>query len=256
MNDSIHTWREGGVQHIQFNRPEKKNALTNAMYRAWADALVTADADPQVRAVVFSGAGGQFTAGNDLGDFLDDPPRGEDAPVFSLLQALVSVGKPLIAAVEGAAVGIGTTVLLHCDLAFASAEARFQMPFVSLGLCPEAASSLLLPARVGPARAAQWLLTGAAFGAAEAERAGLVNAVCETGQVLDTASQAARLIAAQPPAAVRLTRDLLRRPQRDAVNATLSEEGRLFVERLASAEAREAFAAFFEKRAPDFSRFQ
>ena len=246
--------RDGGVLHLVLARPAKKNAITRAMYAALTDALGAAASDAGVRAVVLSGAGGVFTAGNDLGDFLLDPPAGPDSPVFRFLRAASTFPKPLVAAVEGPAVGIGTTILLHCDLAYAAPDARFKMPFVDLGLVPEAASSLLLPRVAGPMRAAGWLLFGEAFSADDALAAGLVNEV-----VADPTARAlerAHTLAAKPPQAVRLTKALLRRADADAVQETILVEGAHFTERLASPEAQEAFTAFFEKRAPDFSPFQ
>jgi enoyl-CoA hydratase/carnithine racemase len=253
MSDHLRTETAGGVLHLVFDRPEKKNALTLAMYEGLTAALASSAADPAVRAVVLSGTGGAFSAGNDLSDFLSDPPSGEDSPVFRFLHAASTFPKPLLAAVEGPAVGIGTTVLLHCDLAWAAPSARFRLPFVDLGLVPEAASSLLLPRAVGPKRAAEWLLLGEAFGAEEAVQAGLVNAVVD-GPVA-VAMERARGLARKPPEAVRLAKALLRRSYTQAVAETIREEGRLFVERLASPEAQEAFSAFLEKRPPDFSRF-
>lgn len=248
--------RSGAVLTITLNRPQKKNALTGAMYTDLAEALGAASADPAVRVVVLRGAQGNFTSGNDLGDFLNDPPRDREAPVFRFMLAACEFDKPLVAAVEGVAVGIGTTVLLHCDLVFAAHDARFQMPFVNLGLCPEAASSLLLPHRAGTVRAAEWLLLGEPFGATQALGAGLVNRVCEPGEVRAIAEQAAARLAAQPPASVRLTRRLMRGVQAAEVRAAILREADAFVARLDSPEAREAFTAFAEKRKPDFSRFQ
>ena len=246
--------RDGGVLHLALSRPAKKNAITRAMYAGLAEALVEAAPDPSVRAVVLSGTGGVFTAGNDLGDFLIDPPSGPESPVFRFLEAASTFPKPLVAAVAGPAVGIGTTILLHCDLAYAAPDARFTMPFVDLGLVPEAASSLLLPRVAGPMRAAGWLLFGEAFSAADALAAGLVNEMVSdpTARALERA----HTLAAKPPEAVRLTKALLRRPDAAAVRETMAVEGERFTERLASPEAQEAFMAFFEKRAPDFSQFE
>ncbi len=246
MSESIRADRAGAVLRLTLARPEKKNALTGGMYAALADALDAAAADDAVRAVVLAGEGGAFTAGNDLMDFVMDPPTGADSPVFAFLRAVSTFPKPLVAAVDGAAVGVGTTVLLHCDLVYAAPTARFRLPFVDLGLVPEAGSSLLLPVAVGPARAAEWMLLGEPFGAADALVAGLVNEVVD--DPLARATERAQTLAGKPPEAVRLTKQLLRRPLAEAVRATMEAEGVLFVERLASDEAQDAFAAFFARR--------
>ena len=241
------------VLHLALDRPEKKNALTRAMYATLADALEAAAADDQVRAVVLSGRGGVFTGGNDLGDFMMDPPTDPGSPVFRFLQAAATFPKPLIAAVEGPAIGIGTTLLLHCDLAYAAPGATFKMPFVDLGLVPEAASSLLLPRLAGQARAAELLLFGESFSAETAAQVGRVNEVVEDPAA--RAAERAGQLARKPPSAVRQTKALLRHDTAGAVGETMAREGALFVDRLQSPEAQEAFTAFFEKRAPDFSRF-
>ncbi|WP_119155849.1 enoyl-CoA hydratase [Caldimonas tepidiphila] len=245
-----------GVQTIEIARPGKKNALTMAMYEAMTDALQRADADVAVRAVLITGQPGVFTAGNDLEDFLQSPPDGPDAPVFRCMQALIQCGKPVVAAVTGTAIGIGTTMLLHCDLAYASDEARFGLPFTRLGLVPEFASSLLLPLRAGHVRAAEKLLLGEPFGAADALEMGLVNDLLPAGEVLAHARRVAGRFNALPAAAVRETKQLLRRGQAQAVQDALAAEVEGFVRRLRSAEAGEALQAFFDKRAPDFSRFR
>lgn len=254
MSDHVRAEREGRVLRLTLTRPEKKNALTRAMYAALADALTEACGDAGVRAVVLAGEGGAFTAGNDLFDFMMDPPRDETSPVFQFLHAAVSFPKPLIAAVEGVAIGIGTTMLLHCDLAYAAPSARFKMPFTDLGLVPEAGSSLLVPRLAGQVRAAELLLLGEAFDAETAREIGLVNAVVD--DPLAEAMERAQALAAKPPAAVRQSKALLRAPLLDRVLATIREEAALFVERLQSEEAQEAFTAFMEKRPPDFSRFE
>ena len=253
MPDHVSADTTDRVLHLVLDRPEKKNALTRAMYAALAGALEDAATDASVRVVVISGRDGVFTGGNDLGDFMMDPPTGPDSPVFRFLRAAVGFPKPLVAAVEGPAIGIGTTILLHCDLAYAAPSTLFKMPFVDLGLVPEAASSLLLPRLGGQVKASELLLFGEAFDAATARDVGLVNAVVEdpVGHALERAA----VLAAKPPAAVRLTKALLRRETADAVGEAMAHEGELFVERLGSPEAEEAFTAFFEKRAPDFSRF-
>jgi enoyl-CoA hydratase/carnithine racemase len=246
----------GGVLRVQLDRPEKKNALTRAMYTRLTEVLEAADADPATRVIVLHGAGDAFTAGNDLRDFLEQPPQDQDHPTFRFILAVSRVQKPLVAAVHGVAIGIGTTLLLHCDLVYAAEGARFHTPFVDLGLVPELASSLTLPALVGHQRAAEMLLLGQPVDATRAAQLGFVNAVVPADRLLDTAMEAARTLAAKPAASVRLTKALMRGAQAALVASTLEEEARLFVDRLASPEAREAFAAFLEKRRPDFSRFQ
>lgn len=243
------------ILRITINRPEKMNALTPAMYGALAGAIAYADGDPEIRVILLQGAGGSFTSGNDLHDFMNSPPAGEESPVFRFLQAISSAQKPIVAGVLGPAVGVGTTMLLHCDLICAGAGARFELPFVNLGLCPEAAASLLLPQLAGHQRAAELLLLGEPFGAERAREVGLVNAVLPDGEVLQQAWTLARKLAQRPPASVRLTKALLKKSGRRAVAETIAEEGRHFLQRLSSPEAMEAFAAFFEKRKPDFSGF-
>lgn len=243
------------VATIEIARPQKKNALTVAMYQAMAEALEAARADAGVRAVLITGQPGIFTSGNDLEDFVQRPPASEDSPVFRFMRALVQCDKPVVAAVTGAAIGIGTTMLLHCDLVYVADDAQLAMPFVGLGLVPEFASSLLLPQRIGHARAAQRLLLGDPFGAAEAVELGIANAVLPAGEVVRHARRIAERFNALPPAAVREAKRLLRAPQTEAVLATIHTEGEAFVQALRSPEAREAFQAFFEKRKPDFSKF-
>jgi enoyl-CoA hydratase/carnithine racemase len=237
------------VARIEIARPDKKNALTLEMYQALADALVAAEGDAQVRAVLIHGAG------NDLKDFLERPPHGDESPTWRFLRAVSSAAKPLVAAVGGAAVGIGTTMLLHCDLVYAAPNARFQLPFVPLGLVPEAASSLLLPMIAGYQRAAELLLLGQPFGSAKALGAGFVTEVVPEGELIEYARSAALALAALPPASVRLTKQLMKGRTAEAVAAQLVLEVGHFRERLASPEAKEAMSAFFEKRKPDFSRF-
>ncbi len=260
MNDLIVTETKDGVFRLEICRPDKKNALTTAMYTAMADALEAAERDPAVRVIVIhgqSGAPGIFTAGNDLGDFLANPPVAEDPPppVFRFLNTFSALKKPFIAAVNGVAVGVGTTLLLHCDLVYAGQSARFQLPFVSLGLCPEAASSLLLPMLAGHARAAEMLLLCEPFNAEKAREVGLVNTVLPDEQVLEHALAQAKKLAALPTASVKLTKQMLKSAQQTLVAQTMQSEMRLFKERLVSPEAKEAFAAFFDKRKPDFSPF-
>jgi len=243
------------VARIGLNRPEKKNALTADMYAAMADAVSAAEADPQVRVTLIHGQADCFCSGNDLKDFLERPPHGENAPVTRFLRTLSTAAKPLIAAVGGPAVGIGTTMLLHCDLVYATPETRFQLPFVSLGLVPEAASSLLLPMIAGHHRAAELLLLGRPFSAEKALAAGFVTEVIPAAELLEYARDAATAVAALPPESVRLTKALMKKRQAALVAEQMAEESQLFRQRLDSPEAKEAMNAFFEKRKPDFSRF-
>jgi enoyl-CoA hydratase/carnithine racemase len=243
------------VLRIEIARPDKKNALTQEMYAARADALGDADGDAQVRVALVHGARDCFTAGNDLKDFLDRPPHSETSPTHRFLRSLATFGKPLMAAVNGAAVGIGTTMLLHCDLVYAAPGARFQLPFVPLGLVPEAGSSFLLPYIAGYQRAAELLLLGQSFDADKAYAAGFVNTIAPEAELLERARAGALAVAALPPAAVRATKALMRGRFAPRVNEAMAEEMKVFGERLSSPEAREAMTAFFEKRKPDFSRF-
>jgi enoyl-CoA hydratase/carnithine racemase len=252
---SIRTANVDGVATLEIARPEKKNALTAEMYAALAAALRAAQADTAVRAVLITGQPGIFTSGNDLEDFMKHPPGAEDAPVFAFMEAVLALEKPLVAAVTGAAMGIGCTLLLHCDLVVVSDEARLALPFVNLGLVPEFGSSLLLAQRLGHARAAEKLLLGDAFTGAEAVELGLANAVMPPGEVLPHARRLAARFTQLPPAAVRATKGLMRAPVLPALRQALQDERALFVQRLRSPEAMEAFQAFFEKRRPDFSKF-
>lgn len=243
------------VLRIEIARPDKKNALTQDMYRAMAEALASADADAAARVALIHGARDCFTAGNDLKDFLERPPHSEKAPVSDFLRQLPAFSKPLVAAVNGAAVGIGTTMLLHCDLVYAAPGARFQLPFVPLGLVPEAASSFLLPYIAGYQRAAELLMLGQPFGADKALAAGFVTEIVPEGELFERARAAALALVALPPAALRATKALMRKRFAARIAEAMEEEGAVFRERLASPEAREAMTAFFEKRKPDFSRF-
>lgn len=256
---SIKTATLNGVATIEIARPEKKNALTVAMYQAMADALNAAQADAAVRAVLITGQPGIFTSGNDIEDFMSRPPGSgsghADSPVFQFMRALVGIDKPVVAAVTGAAIGIGTTLLLHCDLVYVSDEARLAMPFVSLGLVPEFGSSLVLPRLLGNVKAAEKLLLGDPFSPEEAVDARIANAVLPAGEVVNHARRVAERFNALPPGAVRETKKLLRRASADEVLKTIAVEGELFSARLRSPEAMEAFQAFFQKRKPDFSKF-
>ena len=254
MSEAVRVGLAGGVCHIEMARPEKKNALTAEMYRTMADGLAKAEADPAVRVILISGAGGNFTAGNDLADFLETPPMEESAPVFRFIKGFANLQKPFVAAVEGVAIGVGTTMLLHCDLAYAGSSARFALPFANLGLSPEAASSLLLPLCAGHARAAEMLMLGEAFSAQAALDAGIVNTVVPDGQALDHAFERCRKLITQPAESLRLTKQLMKRAQQALITETMNIEAEVFRQRLVSPDAKEAFAAFFEKRKPDFSK--
>lgn len=244
---------EKRVATITFARPAKKNAFTHGMYDQLAAAMAEAEHDPDVRAVLVTGAGGAFTAGNDLSDFMHNPPSGGDSPVWRVIRAFAFAEKPVIAAVEGAAVGIGTTMLLHCDLVYADPKARFALPFVDLALTPEAGSSLLLPKLIGLQRATEIFLLDNRFDTEKAHELGIVNQVTENP--IDAARAAARRLCDKPPGAVRATKRLLREPVRRQLESVLQDEGATFVTCLGSPEANEAFSAFFEKRTPDFSSF-
>ena len=252
---NVTTRAADGVLFIGIDRPDKKNALTSAMYAAMADALRAGEADSSVRCALIHGSDTAFTAGNDLADFLNDPPKDENAPVHRFLRAIAEFAKPLVAAVCGPAVGVGTTMLLHCDLVYAGDNAKLSLPFASLGLCPEAASSLLLPALVGHQRAAEKLMLGEPFGADEACAIGLVNRVLPAGEALAFAEAQARKLAAKPMSSLVETKRLMKKQAAALVPAVMREEGASFGRMLREPAAREAFSAFLEKRAPDFSKF-
>lgn len=248
----VHT--EAGVCTITLNRVDKKNSITAAMYGAMADALAAAESDPAVRVVVFQGDATVFSAGNDIGDFLNQPPAGEGAPVFRFLRGIAAFPKPVVAAVCGPAVGVGTTLLFHCDLVVAGDNAAFSMPFVNLGLCPEAASSLLVPQMMGYHRAAEALLLGEPFMAEAALEVGLVNRVVPPTEANAYAQTWAAKLAAKPLSSLLETKRLMKKGQAAQVQAVMVEEGASFGRMLREPAAREAFAAFMERRKPDFSR--
>ena len=251
----IQITKENGILTIGFNREEKKNAITAAMYQQLADAMRDAETDSAVRAILFTGKAQAFTAGNDLEDFLKNPPNSKDAPVFKFLWEISHASKPVVAAVSGVAVGIGTTLLLHCDLVYAADNARFSMPFTQLGLCPEAASSLLLPHLVGYQRAAEKLLLGEAFDAAEARDMGIVNRVMTVEELLPFAQKQAAKLAALPASSIRVTKQLMKKNRVAATETQMTAEIEHFAKMLTAPEAKEAFTAFFEKRKPDFTKF-
>ncbi|MEE9383848.1 MAG: enoyl-CoA hydratase-related protein [Nannocystaceae bacterium] len=233
-----------GIRVVRFCRPAKKNAFTTDMYARLADVLLEAGDDGGCRVLLLCGSEGVFSAGNDLRDFADRPPADAEHPVFRMLAALANCEVPLVAAVEGSAVGIGTTVLLHCDFAYAEPNARFRVPFVDLGVCPEAASSLLLPLLVGRRRAAELLLLGDWIDGAAAAEIGLVTRLCPVGEAWETALEVARRLAAKPRDALRVSKRLMLDAWREPVRDIMRREGEAFLERLGSAEAQQAFAAF------------
>jgi enoyl-CoA hydratase/carnithine racemase len=244
-----------GVARIAIARPEKKNAITVAMYQAMADAIGAAHDDGAVRAILIHGEPDIFTAGNDLEDFLKNPPAGMDAPVFQFMQMLGLAEKPVVAAVNGAAVGIGTTMLMHCDLVYCADNAMFSMPFVSLGVCSEFASSLTIPLAAGFHKAAEKLLLAEPISAEEALDMKIVNRILPPGEVLDYAIRQAERFNALPPASVRETKRLMKASWRAMTEKLIVDEAKTFEKLLRGAEAKEAFTAFFERRKPDFSRF-
>ena len=259
---TIKTATLNGVATIEIARPEKKNALTVAMYQAMADALVAAKADPVVRAVLITGQPGIFTSGNDIEDFMSRGSAGSggdgdvmDVPVTRFMRALLDCDKPVVAAVTGAAIGIGTTMLLHCDFVYVSDEARLAMPFVALGLVPEFASSIVVPQLMGHRRAAEKLLLGDPFTPEQAVECGIANAVLPAGEVVNHARRIAERFNSLPPGAVRQAKQLMRGPQTQQLLDTIRTETGLFAQRLRSPEAMESFQAFFQKRKPDFSKF-
>jgi len=256
MSEHISVSRDNAVMRISFNRPEKKNAITASMYTALADALEEAEKEDTIRVVLFDASGDMFTAGNDIGDFLSRGVESADPhqtpPVMRFLFALAKAEKPLIAAVQGGAVGVGVTMLLHCDLVFASKIATFHTPFVDLALVPEAASSLLLPQIAGHQRAAEMLLSGKKIDAHRAYEFGFVSEIVAEEEIGEAGLKAAKDIAAKAPAAVRLTKKLMK-GDREIIIARMQEEGALFAAQLASPEFREAGTAFMQKRKPDFS---
>ena len=253
MSDILsHT--EDGVLTLTFNRPDKKNSITSAMYAALADALTAARGDAAVRVALIQGHAAVFSAGNDIGDFLHQPPAGTDSPVFRFLHAIAAFEKPLLAAVCGPAVGVGTTLLFQCDQVYAGDNAAFSMPFVNLGLCPEAASSLLAPQLMGYHRAAEALLMGEPFMAEAALEIGLVNRVLPPTETNAYAQAQARKLAAKPLSSLVETKRLMKKAQAALVPQQMAEEGASFRRMLGEPAAKEAFSAFMDKRRPDFSK--
>ncbi|ROZ75780.1 enoyl-CoA hydratase [Ramlibacter sp. WS9] len=253
MNQEIRIRAEGSVVTVTFNRLERKNSITAAMYANVTAALTGAASDRVVRAVVLEGDESIFTAGNDMGDFLRHPGDGEHSPAHAFMLSLANFPKPLIAAVCGPAIGIGTTMLLHCDLVYAGDNAMFSMPFVDLGLCPEAGSSLLVPRMFGHHRAAAALLLGEPLNAQSAFEAGLVNKILPAGEVKAFAQQQARKAAAKPLSSLMETKRLMKQGQAAEVLRQIDDEGVSFARMLAEPAAKEAISAFLAKRKPDFS---
>lgn len=254
MSQHVRVEKQDALVSIALARPERRNAITVAMYAALAEAVENAADDPDTRVITFRGEGQDFAAGNDLADFLEASNRaGEEIPVWRFLRALAACETPLVAAVHGNCVGIGTTMLLHCDLVIAEEGSRFSLPFVDLGLVPEAASSLLLPRLAGRRRAARYLLVGEPFGVEEALSIGLVSHRAAAGDLEPSLTRIVDQLLAKPAQALRATQRLLRHGERDELLERMRIEGAVFSERLASAEVKEAITAFFERRKPDFS---
>jgi enoyl-CoA hydratase/carnithine racemase len=250
----ILTEHSGNILRITLNRPAKKNAMTSSMYVELAETLNDAAKDDDVLVVLWTGAGDSFSAGNDLEDFLKNPPGPGESPQAKLASALLNFDKPLIAAVLGVAIGGGTTLLTHCDFVYAGANAKFQLPFVNLGLVPEFGSSWSLPERGGYLRAAELIMLGQRFGARVAAEIGLITDVVPDAEVLKTAIETASKLAAKPPAALQACKRLMKHSQREQIAQAIKVENEEFASRVRSAEAKEAFTAFLEKRAPDFKR--
>jgi enoyl-CoA hydratase/carnithine racemase len=248
MPNAIEVERERGLLTLRLNRPEKKNALTRAMYSHLAEALKQADADPEINAVLITGSAECFTAGNDIADFIQQPPGNLDSPVFHFMLNLLECRKPVIAAVAGAAVGIGTTMLLHCDLVYVSRDARLRMPFVNLGLCPEFGSSLILPRLLGHAKAAELLLLGEGFSGEQAAQWGIATEALGSGEAaLAKAREMALRFESLSPEAVRISKQLMKAPDRELLRKVIEEEGALFTQRLRSPEAMAALSAFINR---------
>src|SRR5262245_32585398 len=254
MINEIITERSGSILRVQLNRPEKKNAMTSSMYATLADLFNDAAKDEAIRVALWDGAGDLFSAGNDVEDFLKNPPGPGDSPQARLMNALINFDKPLVAAVQGAAIGGGTTMLAHCDFVYAGESSKFQMPFINLGLVPEFGSSASIPARIGHLRAAELILLGTPFDARRAAELGLVTRVVPDQDVLATATETARKLAQKPIGALRACKRLIKAGSREQIEQAITTENQEFASRVRSAEAKEAFTAFIEKRAPDFTK--
>jgi enoyl-CoA hydratase/carnithine racemase len=252
--DEIITEQNGRILRVELNRPAKRNAMTSSMYAALADIFNDAAKDECTRVVLWHGAGDSFSAGNDVEDFLRNPPGPGDSPQARLMNTLVDFDKPLIAAVQGAAIGGGTTMLTHCDFVYAGQSAKFQMPFINLGVVPEFGSSCSVPARIGHIRAAELILLGMPFDAQRAAELGFVTQIVSDQNLLATATETARKLAAKPAGALQASKRLLKRPLREQVKAAMKLENEEFSVLVRSDDAREALTAFLEKRSPDFAR--
>ena len=249
MSDIV-TESSGNILSIQLHRPDKKNAMTSSMYTTMAELLNGAAKDDQVRVVLWHAAGNSFSAGNDIEDFMKNPPGQGESPQAQLIQALINFEKPLIAAVQGAAIGGGTTMLAHCDFVYAGESAKFQLPFVNLALVPEFGSSYLLPLRFGYTRAAELIMLGKLFDASRAAELGLVTQVVPDQSLLATATETARALATKPAAAVQASKRLMKRPLREQLEEAVKLELEVFAERVRSDDAKQAFTAFFAGRQP------
>jgi enoyl-CoA hydratase/carnithine racemase len=249
MSDIV-TERSGNILSIQLNRPAKKNAMTSSMYITMAELLNGAAKDEQIRVVLWYGAGNSFTAGNDIEDFMKNPPPPGESPQAQLIHALINFEKPLVAAVQGVAIGGGTTMLAHCDFVYAGESAKFQMPFVNLALVPEFGSTYLLPLRFGYTRAAELILLGRPFDASRAAELGLITQVVPDQSLLATATETARTLTLKPAAAVQASKRLMKSALRDQLKQAVKFENEVFAERVRSDEAKAAFNAFFAKHQP------
>jgi enoyl-CoA hydratase/carnithine racemase len=253
MNEIV-TEHDGSILRVQLNRPTKRNAMTSAMYVALAGIFNEAANDENTRVVLWHGAGDSFCAGNDIDDFLKNPPGPGESPQARLMNALLNFDKPLVAAVHGAAIGGGTTMLTHCDFVYAGESTRFQMPFINLAVVPEFGSSCSVPARIGHLRAAELILMGVPFDAGRAAELGLVTQVISDKVVLARATETARMLAAKPAKALQASKRLMKQPIREQIRAAMEAENEEFSAQVRSEDAKEAFAAFLEKRNPDFTR--
>jgi enoyl-CoA hydratase/carnithine racemase len=252
--DEIVTEHSGSILRVQLNRPTKRNAMTSAMYLALASIFNEATKDDNTRVILWHGAGDSFCAGNDIEDFLTNPPGPGESPQAGLMKAFVNFDKPLVAAVQGAAIGGGTTMLTHCDFIYAGESAKFQMPFINLAVVPEFGSSCSVPARIGHVRAAELILLGAPYDGRRAAELGLVTEVVSDKDLLAKATETARKLAAKPAAALQASKRLMKQPFREQLKAAMKAENQEFSVQVRSEDAKEALTAFLEKRKPDFTR--